>query len=114
MSFPPSAAMIEQATFPIHVVGVLHRSSIASMLRAIPRNSSGHPACARSADNAITHAPGSPGVDIVRTIIENTREIIAEAESSIPYIFAAERVNVANVIGKAALHIDVQRGIERE
>ena len=98
----------------MQVVGVLNKSSIAPMLSAIPRNSRGHPACARSADNDIMHAPGSPGVDIVRTIIENVREIIADTDSSTPYIFAAERVSVVNITGKAALHIDVQRGSERE
>ena len=114
MRFPPSAAIIEQAIFPMHVVGVLNKSSIASTLIAIPRNSSGHPACVSIADIAIIPAPGSPGVDIVRTIIENAREIIADADSSTPYILAAERVIVVNVTGKAALHIDVHRGIDRE
>lgn len=98
----------------MQVVGVLSKSSIASRLRTIPRNSSGHPACVSSADIEIIAAPGRPGVDIVRTIIENAREIIADTDSSTPYIFAAERVSVVNITGKAALHIDVQRGIERE
>ena len=114
MRLLPSAAIIVHATLPMQVVGVLNKSSIASRLIAIPTNSRGHPACDRSADNAIIPAPGSPGVEIVRTIIENAREIIADAESSTPYIFAAERVIVVNVTGKATLPIDVQRGIDSE
>ena len=114
MRFPPSAAITVHATLPMQVVGVLNKSSIAARLRAIPRKSSGQPACVSNADIAITHAPGSPGVDIVRTIIENAREIIVDADKFTPYIFAAESVKTENVMGKAALHIDVQRGIERE
>jgi len=114
MRFPPSAAMIVQATFPMHVVGVLIKSSIASMLIAIPRTSRGQPTCANNADIAIAAAPGSPGVETVNTITENAREIIPDADISMPYILAAASVITENVTGKAALHIDVHRGIESE